>query len=40
MWEELDNRDPRLKQTVCKPGEYASIFLIWTTIPMVWKKPG
>ena len=26
MWEELDNRDPRLKQTVCKPGEYASIF--------------
>lgn len=26
MWEELDNRDPRLRQTVCKPGEYASIF--------------
>ena len=26
MWEELDNRDPRLTQTVCKPGEYASIF--------------
>ena len=26
MWEELDNRDPRLKQTVCKPGEYASQF--------------
>lgn len=26
MWEELDNRDPRLRQTICKPGEYASIF--------------
>lgn len=26
-WRELDNRDPRLKQTVMKPGEYASI---WT----------
>ena len=26
MWEELDNRDPRLTQTVCRPGEYASIF--------------
>jgi len=26
MWEELDNRDPRLRQTICKPGEYASVF--------------
>lgn len=26
MWEELDNRDPRLTQTICKPGEYASVF--------------
>jgi hypothetical protein len=26
MWEELDNRDPRLRQTVCKPGEYATVF--------------
>lgn len=26
MWEELENRDPRLTQTVCKPGEYATIF--------------
>lgn len=26
MWEELDNRDPRLTQTVCKPGEYATVF--------------
>jgi hypothetical protein len=26
MWEELDNRDPRLRQTVGKPGEYASMF--------------
>ena len=26
MWEELDNRDPRLRQTICKPGEYASLF--------------
>ena len=26
-WRELDNRDPRLKQTVCKPGEYITV---WT----------
>ena len=26
MWEELDNRDPRLTQTVCRPGEYATVF--------------
>ncbi|MDR1706685.1 MAG: RagB/SusD family nutrient uptake outer membrane protein [Prevotella sp.] len=26
LWEELDNRDPRLRQTVNKPGEYASVF--------------
>lgn len=26
LWEELDNRDPRLTQTVNKPGEYASVF--------------
>jgi hypothetical protein len=26
MWEELDNRDPRLTQTVEKPGTYLSIF--------------
>ncbi len=25
-WRELDNRDPRLKQTVVKPGEYITIF--------------
>ena len=26
-WRELDNRDPRLKQTVAKPGEYITV---WT----------
>lgn len=26
LWEELDNRDPRLTQTICRPGEYASVF--------------
>lgn len=26
MWEELDNRDPRLTQTICRPGEYATVF--------------
>lgn len=26
MWKELDNRDPRLTQTVCKPGEYVTIW--------------
>lgn len=26
MWTELENRDPRLKQTVSAPGEYRSIF--------------
>ncbi|NDV59058.1 RagB/SusD family nutrient uptake outer membrane protein [Bacteroides sp. 519] len=26
LWEELDNRDPRLTQTICKPGQYASVF--------------
>lgn len=25
MWEELDNRDPRLRQTIAKPGEYVTI---------------
>jgi hypothetical protein len=25
-WRELDNRDPRLRQTVVKPGEYVTIF--------------
>jgi hypothetical protein len=25
-WRELDNRDPRLRQTVAKPGEYVTIF--------------
>lgn len=25
-WRELDNRDPRLRQTVVKPGEYITIF--------------
>lgn len=25
-WEEMDNRDPRLGQTIMKPGEYFSIF--------------
>ena len=26
MWKELDNRDPRLTQTVCRPGEYVTIW--------------
>lgn len=26
MWKELDNRDPRLTQTVCRPGEYVTIY--------------
>ncbi|MDR3252751.1 MAG: RagB/SusD family nutrient uptake outer membrane protein, partial [Tannerella sp.] len=25
-WRELDNRDPRLKQTVAKPGEYITVY--------------
>lgn len=25
LWEELDNRDPRLRQTIAKPGEYVTI---------------
>ncbi|MDR0506656.1 MAG: RagB/SusD family nutrient uptake outer membrane protein [Dysgonamonadaceae bacterium] len=25
-WRELDNRDPRLRQTVVKPGEYVTVF--------------
>ncbi|TDS12176.1 RagB/SusD family nutrient uptake outer membrane protein [Sphingobacterium paludis] len=25
-WTELENRDPRLTQTICRPGEYISIF--------------
>jgi hypothetical protein len=25
-WTELENRDPRLTQTVCKPGEYITVF--------------
>lgn len=25
MWEELNNRDPRLTQTICRPGEYATV---------------
>jgi hypothetical protein len=25
-WSELNNRDPRLTQTVCRPGEYATIW--------------
>lgn len=26
MWKELDNRDPRLTQTVCRPGEYVTVW--------------
>lgn len=26
MWKELDNRDPRLTQTICRPGEHVTIF--------------
>lgn len=26
MWKELDNRDPRLTQTICRPGEYVTIW--------------
>lgn len=33
MWKELDNRDPRLTQTVCKPGEYVTIYLTGVTDP-------
>ena len=25
-WSELENRDPRLTQTICRPGEYASVY--------------
>ncbi|RHU27090.1 RagB/SusD family nutrient uptake outer membrane protein [Parabacteroides sp. TM07-1AC] len=25
-WTELENRDPRLTQTICKPGEYVTIY--------------
>ncbi len=32
-WTELENRDPRLTQTICKPGEYYTIFDggVWLT---------
>lgn len=33
MWKELDNRDPRLTQTVCRPGEYKTIYLSGKTDP-------
>ncbi|MCD7938092.1 MAG: RagB/SusD family nutrient uptake outer membrane protein [Tannerellaceae bacterium] len=26
-WTELENRDPRLTQTICKPGEYVSVYV-------------
>jgi hypothetical protein len=26
LWRELENRDPRLTQTVCRPGEYVTIW--------------
>lgn len=26
MWKELENRDPRLTQTVCRPGEHVTIY--------------
>ncbi len=26
MWNELENRDPRLTQTVCRPGEHVTIY--------------
>lgn len=26
MWKELDNRDPRLTQTICRPGEHVTIY--------------
>jgi hypothetical protein len=26
LWQELEDRDPRLTQTVCRPGEYASVW--------------
>ena len=25
-WTELDNRDPRLRQTICKPGEFMTVY--------------
>lgn len=33
MWKELDNRDPRLTQTICRPGEYVTIFSAGTIDP-------
>lgn len=39
MWERLDNRDPRLTQTVCRPGEYASIFDADDNTHILWKNP-
>ena len=26
MWKELENRDPRLTQTICRPGEFVTIY--------------
>ena len=26
MWRELENRDPRLTQTICRPGEHVTIY--------------
>ena len=33
MWKELDNRDPRLTQTICRPGEYKTIYVSGKTDP-------
>lgn len=33
MWKELQNRDPRLTQTVCVPGEYVTIYQAGKTDP-------
>lgn len=32
-WAELDNRDPRLTQTICRPGEYKTIYYSGKTDP-------
>lgn len=33
MWKELKNRDPRLTQTICAPGEYVTIYFSGITSP-------
>lgn len=43
MWTELNNRDPRLRQTICRPGEFATIYEMatgeWSTPDQILYYP-